>query len=48
LESLSALRAEGVPAPPAGADAAQDSGQLNVHALLVWVLLNHNDFITLR
>jgi hypothetical protein len=48
LESLSALRAGGVPAPPAGADAAQDSGQLNVHALLVWVLLNHNDFITLR
>jgi sugar/nucleoside kinase (ribokinase family) len=48
LEALSALRAAGVSVPPGGAHAPQDSGQLDVHAQLIWVLLNHNDFITLR
>jgi hypothetical protein len=48
LEALSAFRGafrEGKPAEP---QASQDPAPPEVRAQLVWVLLNHNDFVTLR
>jgi hypothetical protein len=48
LEALSAVRGSGAATGAAGAQAPQDSAALDARALLIWVLLNHNDFVTLR
>ena len=48
MEALLALRgASGTTESAAGAG-SQDGAQTEARAQLVWVLLNHNDFVTLR
>lgn len=48
IQALTAMRGvSGAPHPAAG-PASQDAAQREARAQLVWVLLNHNDFVTLR